>query len=629
MSNILSFKVSGNRLELKDGFSPVNTEHNYTIIRVSFEQGSDWANCAVITAGFFVSADQISTIQPAATSGLTCSFTIPGEVLSSGVDEFHFGLTGSYIENGSTVTVATNIVTINARRGVLIGEAVDLSAYEKLLAAMNAKFADYYPDIDYAYFANKFVTPEMYGAVGDGRTDDTGAIQDAITNGAGKVVLIVGNYATTGTIVIEGQRDIHQVGTINYSGTDSAVKIQNVTTHSNLKFDKIIATNGNGIELYATAKDVANNIPKTYVQYVKLEFDLIMAAKKCIYLNLDAEYKNPYAEGAISDNDVGWINEIVIYGGRLSGVTVGNYKISGYGIYGDAKGYQKMNNIKIYNVSIEGIKNTLLQEGSNTPEPAVGIHMANGCKRWSFMNMRYAENFDVLMKTEEMTIVNPGNNSVEYIPVKEFVFYGPQWIANSMWDLSRNTTGIINIPTYGEVSGKITGFTRIIKEAETEEQQHAIIEQTLNTQFNNALDTIIPALNAAKAVTDRFVFKEVVYSPNNLKTLIQHKIVPAEEGFYFVILNIAKNMNSGDLNSSVYLVRVKNQAEENETPNNLVDYVIPLHEGSGKQAPRIIVDTTSTEKKYGLLQKNNSNNTDYHFLTMAIKLSDGLGYVQS
>ncbi len=141
MSNVLNFEVTANRLELKDGFRPVNTEYNYTQIRVKFAAGYGWENCTLITAGYFVSANQILSVAPSASAELTFTFAIPAEMRGSGVSEFHFGVVGSYVENGQTVTVATNIVTISAARGLLIGEVVDLSAYEKLLAAINAGLA--------------------------------------------------------------------------------------------------------------------------------------------------------------------------------------------------------------------------------------------------------------------------------------------------------------------------------------------------------------------------------------------------------------------------------------------------------------------------------------------------------
>ena len=636
MSNTLNFTVSGNRLELKDGFTPVNTEHDYTVITVSFEQGSDWENCTLITAGFFVSADQISTVQPAVVSGLTCSFTIPGEILSSGVDEFHFGLTGSYTENESTVTAATNIVTINAQRGVLIGEAVDLSAYEKLLAAINAGLAlkedtankttaisesnsnsntlfptinavvqyllahfytksqlntEYWNTAVIPFFTDKFVTPEMFGARGNGLDDDSEFIQAAIDNGANKVVLMVGNYKINSTIVITGRRDIYHVGTITYTGEDSAIKIQKVATHCNLKFDQINAGDGNGIEFYAgydATNDAENGVARNSVQYVKLEFDVIKSRHKCIYLNLE-----PKPNETLPKN-VNWINEIIISGGHLTGYshkemvtetkTVDGEQVevevektvyeAEYGIYGDAKGFPKMNNIKVYNVSIEGIKNGYTDAAGT----AAGIYMANKCERWTFINMRCAETFDYVIKTVG--------------EVENFTFYAPQYVNDLKWNFSNETSGVINTPAYGESIPGITyetsqglmGFTRIVKDGH--------IEPTLNTQLKTL-----------------FYTNEIQYNPNEQKTLTEHKIVAADKGYYLVIIN---TFATGD-HSSIYLVRVN--------ANYSVDVALPIYEGSGDQAPRVTVDTTVTPKVYGLLTKRTSTNTNKTIKTMAIKLN--------
>ena len=246
-----------------------------------------------------------------------------------------------------------------------------------------------------------YATPEMYGAAADGTTDDTVAIQSALDSNA-SLILMTGSYKTTQPLVISRSLTLVQTGLIKYTGTSSAIKIKDVLK-CNIHLDMIQAPNGNGIEFYATEQEGST---KRRVQYANLWFNTIGASGKCIWLNLDV------ATGIQDTDTVGWINEIRIYNGKFSS--------GDYGIYADAKGYQKINNIKIYNTGIEGV--------------TTGIYMANGCTRWSFNNMRYAESFTTLMRTV-------GN-------VRDFAFYGAQTINYNKLTLSNQTSGIFRIPIY-------------------------------------------------------------------------------------------------------------------------------------------------------------------------------------
>ena len=241
-----------------------------------------------------------------------------------------------------------------------------------------------------------YVTPEMYGAVGDGVTDDTVAVQEALTH---DLVLMHGNYYITDTLVIDHAIKIFQKGEIIYDGLDSAIRLQEINNNCDLYLDTIRSSQGNGVEFYASNY---SNDNRRRVQYVNLYFNLISAYDKCILFNLDVTT-------GLSANDVGWLNEIHIFNGRLS---AGNY-----GVYADAKGYQKLNNIKFYNVGFEGI--------------TTGIYMANNCLRWGFVNCRYAESYTTLFETV-------GTNT--------FVFIGTQEIDDSANSFSSDTDAWLVAP---------------------------------------------------------------------------------------------------------------------------------------------------------------------------------------
>jgi hypothetical protein len=66
-----------------------------------------------------------------------------------------------------------------------------------------------------------YVSPEMFGAVGDGVADDTAAVQNAVN--AAKYVVMHGKYKTTAPIVFPSRVHCVLNGMINYTGGDSAV----------------------------------------------------------------------------------------------------------------------------------------------------------------------------------------------------------------------------------------------------------------------------------------------------------------------------------------------------------------------------------------------------------------------
>ena len=248
----------------------------------------------------------------------------------------------------------------------------------------------------------EYVTPEMFGGIGDGVTDDTVAIQSAIDSGS-SIVLLTKKYLTTDTINISRSIYFLNYGSIKYTGENSAIKVEKVSL-CNLSLGTINAKNGTGLELYASTYSSESAEARNRVQYVNIDLKLISALDKCIYLNLDVE-------SGLDSSGIGWINEIRISNGKFSA--------GEYGIYADAKGYQKINNVKMYNVGIEGV--------------STGIYMANACYHWSFNNLRYAESFDTLIKTVGL--------------VSDFAFYGAQQINFSKkLDFSAETSGVIRVP---------------------------------------------------------------------------------------------------------------------------------------------------------------------------------------
>ena len=247
------------------------------------------------------------------------------------------------LKNGKWLIVLLNVVLLLAALGFIINF---FRAHVHLALAQEIPIKSQLGDED-------FVTPETFGAVGDGQTDDTRALQNAINSGY-PVVLLPKDYLISSSLIISGKKSITDLGsTIHYTGTDAAVRLTAINNLCNISFGCIVAENGSGIEFYCDSK-------QSRCQYINIRFDVIKASKYCIFFN---------RAGEGDTLESGWLNEIRISDGRFSG--------GEYGIYADAKEYNGINNIKFVNTAFEGV--------------TIGAHIANGCRGWSFINVRIAE----------------------------------------------------------------------------------------------------------------------------------------------------------------------------------------------------------------------------------------------
>lgn len=176
-----------------------------------------------------------------------------------------------------------------------------------------------------AKLATPFITPEMYGAVGDGSTDDSAAIQAAINAAGSNAVVYMAKktYAiSTGLILNQKSGRLVCDGTIAYSGTDAAVSVRHSYMH--IQIFAINAPNGTGLRLDASGHTVETNEIHVeritgskvglhlytnnsgalyYIQYNRLYIGEIMSSQTCVY----------------SENHTCWINENWYYLGRMGG----------------------------------------------------------------------------------------------------------------------------------------------------------------------------------------------------------------------------------------------------------------------------------------------------------------------
>ena len=212
-----------------------------------------------------------------------------------------------------------------------------------------------------------YITPQMFGAVGDGWTDDTKSIQKAIDSGK-SVYLPHGEYRITEPLIITDKSFWNFHGsdaTITYTGTGYALRILNAM-HCRIELGLVNALNGGGVEFYSDSI-------RSWNQYVTLAFEAIRCATECIHVETAAE---------------GWSNENRIHGGRFLAGENGVNIVS--------RSQHTVNGWKFYDCGIEGVKNGFLFDATDVENTAI-CNMV-------IANSRYGESFETILKTRGLVI---------------------------------------------------------------------------------------------------------------------------------------------------------------------------------------------------------------------------------
>ena len=125
-------------------------------------------------------------------------------------------------DKSNLVAAINEVNTTGGGALALIGDLDNLvtTAKDTLVNAIN-EVAN-----DITTLESAFITPEMYGAAGDGVTDDTAAIQSAINNSNGKAVVLRAQYNVTGKINL--------ISNLTMIGTANNKIIDNTTLSTNL-----------------------------------------------------------------------------------------------------------------------------------------------------------------------------------------------------------------------------------------------------------------------------------------------------------------------------------------------------------------------------------------------------------
>lgn len=196
-----------------------------------------------------------------------------------------------------------------------------------------------------------YVTPEMYGAKGDGVTDDTTAVNKAINSNL--IVVGSGAYKITSPIIINSSVNSNKNVFLNTIVADNNVEYAvNIT---GLLFDvKInnIVTNNSGLHVGGDVITYNGRIECTYINSKK--YAVVMGGNNAdspvSQISFYGRYWTYGINCVLFDLTNKWVGENAFYNIHMS---VGNNTSAGYAFYADCSS-NPMTGLRLYNISLEG-----------------------------------------------------------------------------------------------------------------------------------------------------------------------------------------------------------------------------------------------------------------------------------
>lgn len=289
-----------------------------------------------------------------------------------------------------------------------------------------------------------YITPEMFGAVGDGVTDDSSAINDAITESINTGIPVKGvseKYAVTYTVNIDGLKNSEidfSISEIIFNGVGYAFRVTN-SENSTIRIKRITSASGSGMLLVS---DSVNN----YIQYLDLYIDTInitYQAGECI---------KAHAIGA------GWVNEITLWNCRLFSSAGGVYLLDETTAYEDG-----INGWKFYEVGCEGYKTAADHLKYGLKIESIG---GKDTRNIQWIGGRYNESLDKFIiasgRVFQVTVINPYPISTSMIDISGyctawtlmFAQYTVQllnnrWVYNTMENTGQQLSDNTDLNTIG------------------------------------------------------------------------------------------------------------------------------------------------------------------------------------
>lgn len=299
--------------------------------------------------------------------------------------------TENYVENTKSVHNTNEEAHADIRAAIAAVNESAESVENKVDAITTDATNEQYPSAkatrDFLLDHSTYVTPEMYGAIGDGETDDTAAIQAAInaaTNEGKIIYLYKKTYTTTAPLVFNiSLTKFICDGIIKYTGTEQAILVtgQNII----IDINQIYAENGTAVEFNAKEKSVL---------YCDVHVANISSSTKGFRMYTNSDYcisYNKFSSERISATDKGveiwadtqWINENTISPGVIGTAIYGIYIYSNPAL--NISGGYGANDTTFIHGAIEGLQET-----------GTAIYLSNTTGN-SFEYIRCQENFGSTM----------------------------------------------------------------------------------------------------------------------------------------------------------------------------------------------------------------------------------------
>lgn len=226
-----------------------------------------------------------------------------------------------------------------------------------------------------------YITPEMYGAKGDGTTDDSTAIQQAIDN-AGKTAIVYLARKTykisTGLQITHSGYKFICDGTLSYDGADSAITVGSHTV--SVDIDTISAPNGTAILVKGDGKYIERcDINVRQIISSKIGLHVYTNTVSITYNKFKIGYVVSTETGILVQCDASYINENWYWLGKVTGCNIGIKLHSDSSL--STVGGQGTNDNHFFSGSLEGIQTD-----------GIAIHLDHTCGN-KFDNFRLQEHY--------------------------------------------------------------------------------------------------------------------------------------------------------------------------------------------------------------------------------------------